>query len=215
MDSRPILPTVKDVIENNAEEKLHPMDIFSLKGGESQIEGTYKLKGRFQMGGQYHYHMETLTCVCIPIEDGMEVYATTQWIDCVQAAIAQSLGIPDNSLNMNVRRLGGAYGAKISRVNQVACAAALATHLLNKPVRFVMSLEDNMSVIGKRYGCISDYEVEVGENGRIVNMKNDYIEDYGSSSNEPAYLTTPYFSNCYDSKGWKVTQKMAITDAPR
>lgn len=159
--------------------------------------------------------METQVCVCLPIEDGMDVYSATQWIDYTQAAIAQSLNIPDNSINMNVRRLGGGFGGKISRCNQIACAVALASHKLNKPVRFAMDLETNMSSSGKRYGCINDYQVSLNSNGKILKLKNEYAEDYGSASNEPAYLSTKFFSNCYDSKNWNIVAKMVLTDAPR
>lgn len=62
-------------------------------------------------------------------------------------------------INIETRRAGGAYGAKISRTNQVAAACALAAFLTNAPVRMVMSFEDNMYVIGKRNSSCNDYKV--------------------------------------------------------
>lgn len=63
------------------------------------------------------------------------------------------------SVNVIVRRVGGAYGGKISRATQVACAAAIVSHLLGKMCRFVLSIEDNIKIIGKRASTLCDFEV--------------------------------------------------------
>lgn len=170
--------------------------------------------GRFEIGTQFHFSLEPQTCVCVPVEDGMDVYSATQWMDATQIAIAEALNVPNNQINMNVRRLGGGFGGKISRPAWIACAAAVAAHRLNRPVRLILSIESNMSSVGKRYACMSDYEVDVDGNGRIQKLTNEYVEDYGSSYNEPAYLTTGFFSNCYESDSFRVIAKKAKTDTP-
>lgn len=159
--------------------------------------------------------MEPQTTVCVPAEDGIDVYCSNQWPDLVNIAVSEFLGIPENSINMELRRLGGAYGAKISRASQIACACALATHLTHRPVRFVMTIESNMITIGKRYALVSEYQIEVDDNGKIQKLINNYSEDGGCSSNEPPQMGTTYmFKNCYESDSWTVKSQMAITDAP-
>lgn len=76
----------------------------------------------------------------------------------------------------------------------------------------VLSLEANMKIVGKRYPCISNYDVEIDGNGKIQKLVNDYVEDYGSSFNEPAYLTTSFFGNCYDSDTFEVIARKAKTN---
>jgi xanthine dehydrogenase/oxidase len=58
-----------------------------------------------------------------------------------------------------VKRLGGAYGAKITKASHVAAACAVAAHVTAKPVRMVLDLETNMKVIGKRLPYMAKYEV--------------------------------------------------------
>ena len=68
---------------------------------------------------QYHHYMETQQCVCVPSEDGMDVYSSSQWIDTAQIAVSQCLKVPQHRLNFYVRRVGGAFGGKITRHAQV------------------------------------------------------------------------------------------------
>ncbi|KAL7051324.1 hypothetical protein ACKWTF_004429 [Chironomus riparius] len=210
-----IIVTLKDVIEK-APERIESKPEYSRQRlVESSIEGEHKISGRFEMENQYHFTMETQTCLCIPIEDGMDVYSSTQWMDVTQIAISEMLKVPNNKINMYVRRLGGAYGAKISRQNQIACACALAAHLLNRPVRFVMRLEANMNIIGKRYACINFYDIKVDDNGKIHELNTAYTEDYGCSKNEsPLPMATACIQNCYDHQHFKIDARVAVTDAP-
>uniref|UniRef100_A0A182MD19 FAD-binding PCMH-type domain-containing protein n=1 Tax=Anopheles culicifacies TaxID=139723 RepID=A0A182MD19_9DIPT len=214
---QPVYPTLKSLVNNQAKMRIFDEPTTTRRGSNYRVKASAarKVTGRFEMAGQYHYTMETQTCVCVPIEDGMDVHSSTQWVDLCQIAIASMLKVPENSLNFTVRRLGGGYGSKISRAAQIACACALAAHLLNRPVRFVLTIESNMSSIGKRYGCITDYEVDVESTGRIVKLTNNYMQDYGASLNESVgEATTEFFNNCYDAKAWKVVGKAAKTDAP-
>lgn len=214
VDAPQILPTIQDV------QKVKNQAFRSTKGPSKKAQkfglgATHKIDGHFEINGQYHFTMEAQTCVVVPIEDGLDVYSSTQWIDSSQIAIANTLNVPNNYINMNVRRLGGAYGSKISRSAQIACAAALAAYLLNRPVRFVLTIEQNMTVCGKRFACINDYEVEFDDEGKIQKLKNDYAEDFGCSNNEsPLEGTTEHFKNCYDARSFTVKSMATLTDAP-
>lgn len=194
--------------------RVEECPVFSKKATEVGTKGSLKIEGSFEIGSQYHFSMEPQTCVVVPIEDGMDVYSSTQWMDATQIAVAEALGVQNNFVNLQVRRLGGGFGGKISRPALIACAAAIAAHHLSRPVRFVMTIEANMNIIGKRYPCFNNYAVEIDDNGRIQKLKNDYVEDYGNCFNEPAYLTTGFFSNCYNSDTFEVIANRTRTDVP-
>lgn len=184
----------------------------------ANIEALATIRGSFQIGSQYHYTMETQTTFCVPSDDGgIDVHSATQWIDFTQAAIAETLKIPQNFINMVVRRLGGGYGAKISRGTQIACASALACHLTRRPVRFVMTIESNMMVCGKRFACKNDYTTIVDSlSGKIREMTNEFVQDSGYTLNEALIpITGEAFQNCYGpNPRWLIKPSVAKTDAP-
>lgn len=54
------------------------------------------IKGVYEIEAQYHYYMEPITCIVVPVDKSLEVYDSTQWMDLSQIAIARSLGIPES-----------------------------------------------------------------------------------------------------------------------
>ena len=117
------------------------------------------VQGRFKMGSQYHFHMETQTCIVTPVEDGFDLEVTSQDVNNTQHQVAAALGTSANSINITVKRLGGAYGAKITLPIHLATAGAVAANKTNKPVRIWMPLEDNMRMLGMRNHYLFDYKV--------------------------------------------------------
>ena len=111
------------------------------------------------MGSQYHFHMETQTCIVTPMEDGFDIEIPSQDITSTQHQVAQVLNLDDNSINITVKRLGGAYGGKITLPIHIATAAAVAANKMKRPVRLWMPLEDNMKMFGKRNPYLFDYKV--------------------------------------------------------
>lgn len=62
------------------------------------------IKGEFEIGSQYHFHMELQSCVVRPKEDGeFELYSTTQWISLVQFTVAKALNVNENKIHVAVR----------------------------------------------------------------------------------------------------------------
>uniref|UniRef100_A0A1X7SRR4 Aldehyde oxidase/xanthine dehydrogenase first molybdopterin binding domain-containing protein n=1 Tax=Amphimedon queenslandica TaxID=400682 RepID=A0A1X7SRR4_AMPQE len=106
-----------------------------------------------------------------------------------QFAVAGILGIPENKVTVVIKRVGGAYGSKISRASQVAAACALGSYVTQRPVRLHMDLESNMKMVGKRYPYYAKYTVGCTKAGILNGIKIDVYTDAGCSSND-SYL--PY-----------------------
>ena len=120
-----------------------------------------------------------------------------------------------SSININVRRLGGGYGAKISRSTGVSCACALVCHLLNRPARFIMTIESNMTSVGKRYAMRQEYEVGVNDEGLIQYLNETHWGNAGASFNElHGPIVVHHFYTCYDPETWSCDAFEAKTNLP-
>jgi xanthine dehydrogenase/oxidase len=93
----PILNIKQSIEKAKKEGTLESLIVSTTKSPkENARDGKYRIKGEFEIGGQAHFQMEPNTCLCIPTEEGMSVYSSTQWIDKTQALIASALCIPVN-----------------------------------------------------------------------------------------------------------------------
>ncbi|XP_053955239.1 uncharacterized protein LOC128861267 [Anastrepha ludens] len=216
--TRNILPTTAHVFE--AQEMGRVNKIKSSQFDDIKLLETPDInaKGLFEIGGQYHFTMEPQTTIAIPFEEGLQVWTATQWMDHTQCVIAKMLQVKVNDVQLKVRRLGGGYGSKISRGNQVACAASLVAHKLNRPARFVQTIESMMNSNGKRWGCRSDYEFHIKTNGKIIGLKNTFYQDAGYTLNENPIKghSVACAKNCYElpDSSTKIVAEAVITDAP-
>lgn len=119
-------------------------------------------------------------------------------------------------INVQVKRIGGAYGGKIIRSSLVSTACAVAAFTMNKPVRIQLPLAHNMKFLGKRVPTWSEYEVGVDDNGVIQYLKNTYYHPYGLSGlNEAVTTHVPHFiPNSYVDDTWEVIGNLVQTDMP-
>ena len=54
------------------------------------------LSGRFTMGSQYHYYLETQVCIVKPTEDGFDIQVPTQFITKLAVVVSKALKVPVN-----------------------------------------------------------------------------------------------------------------------
>ncbi|XP_026467610.1 indole-3-acetaldehyde oxidase-like [Ctenocephalides felis] len=213
-DNKPFYVDARDVLER---EKNSPRVNF-IGGYDATSKGTdivYSISGSQYSIGQYHYTLETQSAVCIPTEDGLDLYPSSQSADHTQIVVSQVLNIPEHKINIIVRRCGGSFGSRLSRNHLVASACALAAYLLNSPVKIFMGMQDNMEVIGKRNCYLNSYEATVNKIGQIQSLKNDFYEDVGHSLNESTFIfVNEMFQNCYDNSPFTFKQYAVITEKP-
>ncbi|KAL1516706.1 hypothetical protein ABEB36_000583 [Hypothenemus hampei] len=207
---RPVL-SVAQVLAENLTDRVTHLTSFVPKRKDNDIKKV--INGNSLSNTQYHYHMENQNCLVVPTEDGLNVYPGSQWMDYTQGVISQFLALPSQKINIVVRRLGGAFGAKITRNAFLAASVSLAAFKLRKPVRMWMTINDNMDVIGKRFPLYSTYEVGVNGKGIIQYLKAQLYRDEGILSNEPTDdLMVNQFQNCYKVDTWTFDTYTVVTD---
>jgi xanthine dehydrogenase molybdopterin binding subunit len=147
------------------------------KKSDHFIEGTLKT------GGQEHWYLETQSCLAVPGEGKeMKIYSSTQHPSETQAIVAEVLGIQKNEVEVEVRRMGGAFGGKETQANHYAVWSALLANATGRPVKIHLTRDEDQIITGKRHRTISNYTVGFGKDGKINALDIDLHLDAGSSS---------------------------------
>jgi xanthine dehydrogenase/oxidase len=144
-------------------------------------EADHVFTGIARMGGQEHFYLETNACVAVPKpEDGeMEVFSSTQNPTETQAYVAKVLGVSANKVNARVKRLGGGFGGKETRSIQLAGIVACAANKVRRPVRCMLSREDDILTSGQRHPFLARWKVAVSKDGKLQALDADVFNNGG------------------------------------
>jgi xanthine dehydrogenase large subunit len=74
-------------------------------------------------------------------------FPLSQFGEYTQKMVAAVLGLPLHRVTVNVRRVGGAYGGKITQTAWTDCASALAAVVLQQPVAMHNERGDDMTMV--------------------------------------------------------------------
>jgi xanthine dehydrogenase large subunit len=142
-----------------------------MRRGDSRAalaRAPHRLRGRLSIGGQEHFYLEGQVAMAVPGEGGtMAVHASTQHPSEVQHLVAGVLGVPDASVTVEIRRLGGGFGGKETQAALPACLAALLAWRTGRPVKLRLDRDDDMLLTGKRHDFLVEYEVGYDDEGAL------------------------------------------------
>jgi len=179
---------------------------------------SHVVEGRVDSGGQEHVYFETQSALAIPQEnDRIQLFSATQAPTAVQRITARVLGLSMNAVEVDVVRVGGAFGGKEDQATPWAVLAALAARHTGRPVKVVLSREEDMAVTGKRHPYSSDYRIGLDTDGRILAYEVTYYQNAGAAADlSPAILERSLFhaTNSYFVPNARVTGHSCRTNLP-
>ncbi|XP_028031989.1 indole-3-acetaldehyde oxidase-like isoform X3 [Bombyx mandarina] len=207
----PVLSIQEALVAADKEQRVRQE--VAIKATSKGSDTRHVIKGSFSMPSQYHYTMETQSCTVAVTSRGVAVRSATQWMDIVHVAVAQTLGIDENRVEVSVPRVGGAFGGKASRAALAACACAVVASRTHRAASLVMPLGDNMAAIGKRSQCDARYEVGVNDEGVVQYANIEYYVDCGYAYNDTsAPDVASILTNLYATDTWNINGYSVLTD---
>uniref|UniRef100_T1JEH9 FAD-binding PCMH-type domain-containing protein n=1 Tax=Strigamia maritima TaxID=126957 RepID=T1JEH9_STRMM len=211
----PVL-TIKEALKHPDRVEVKNVNVINDGDAIKALENAKnKISGEIEVGTQFHFHLETQVCLTIPTNEGFTVYPSSQFPDGTHAVVAQVLGVNRSSIHVEMRRLGGAYGGKVSRNFHTASACALAAQVFNKPVYLQLDLKTNLEMLGSRKPFLGQYEVGFDDSGKLEAIKMIYTMDYGCHLNEPAcFIAVRFAKNVYTCQNWSVLPQVVRTNLP-
>lgn len=197
------LPVITDAREAQRQNKLIiPPRTFTLgntAGAWSQCEHIFE--GRTDVNGQEHLYIETQGAYARPKEDGsIIVSSSTQGPTAVQKMVSRVLGIPMHKVEIDTVRLGGGFGGKEDQATPWAVMVALASQLLDQPVKMAMHRMDDMRMTGKRHPYSSDFKIGLSKDLKILAYEVTHYQNAGAAADlSPAVMERTLFhsTNAY------------------
>ena len=143
----------------------------------------HRVSGALAIGGQDHFYLEGQVALVVPGEDGdLHVWSSTQNPTETQHLIARCLGLRDNAVVVEVRRMGGAFGGKETQSVHYAALAALAATATGRACKVRLDRDDDMVMTGKRHAFVTDWRVGFDADGRLAGAAFELASRCGHSA---------------------------------
>lgn len=213
----PIITTAKQAFEKgqfiNAARSFNLGDV-----DEAFADCEYVLEDETFSNGQEHLYLETQGAYAEKMENGcIKLMSSTQGPTVVQRIAARILGVAMHKIEVDVTRLGGGFGGKEDQATPWACMAALATHVLNQPVKLILDRHDDLKMTGKRHPYESTFKIGLDKELKIKAFEVQFLQNSGAAADlSPAIAERTLFhaTNTYFIPNVKTTVHSCKTNLP-
>lgn len=131
-------------------------------------DAYYVREDSFVVHSHSHAYMEPCASIAEADAEGrITLYTSTQTPYIVQCLLASTMDIPENYVRVIKPAVGGGFGGKMELRAWDFCAAFMARRT-GRPVRFVLTREDELTVGRRRHGMKIKSKVAFNKDGTIV-----------------------------------------------
>ncbi len=213
----PIITTAKEAFEKG--EFINEARSFNLGDVDEAFDDCqYVFEDETFSNGQEHLYLETQGAYAEKQENGcIKLMSSTQGPTVVQRIAARILGVAMHKIEVDVTRLGGGFGGKEDQATPWACMAALATHVLNKPVKLILDRHDDLKMTGKRHPYESSFKIGLDKDYKIKAFEVQFLQNSGAAADlSPAIAERTLFhaTNTYYIPNVKTTVHSCKTNLP-
>lgn len=184
------LPAIFDPVEAKNHPSIHIFgednvcSYWQQKNGDIEkgfAEADIIVEGEYRTPAQEHAYIEPQGCIAVPLgHDEMTVYGSMQCPFYVQKAVSAILGYPWSKVTIIQTTTGGAFGGKEEQPNQIAGLAALGAYLTKKPVKFLLSREEDIETTSKRHPAVIKIKTGATKDGKLIAVKIDHYLNTGA-----------------------------------
>jgi xanthine dehydrogenase YagR molybdenum-binding subunit len=174
------------------------------------VEAPVKIDRTYTTPVEHHNPMEPHAVIAVWDGDELVVFHSTQAVANSRRTIAGHLGIPENKVRTVSHFIGGGFGTKGSTWPHVTLAA-MAAHVVKRPVKLVLTRRQMYSSNGFRPATRQHLRLGADNDGRLLAVRHDSMVHTASFGEwvEPCGLATELMYSC---PNVGVTHRVAPTD---
>ncbi len=143
---------------------------------------TTIVEGEYRTGMQDHWIAEPLGAFASFAYDKLLIRTPTQWPYHVRATVSAVLDVPPEDIVVEPTRMGIHLDGRLWFPSFIAALAALAAVTCRKPVRLLLSREEEFRFSPKRPATTFRQRVALDEAGHPIAMESRIIMDVGAGS---------------------------------
>jgi CO/xanthine dehydrogenase Mo-binding subunit len=117
--------------------------------------------------------------------DVMEVHTGNQWQSLVLPWLAKALDMPEEKIVVKTYRLGGGFGRRLN--GDYAIPAALAAKAIGKPVKLILTREDDSRFDSVRSPSVQRLRLAADADGKVLGMEHHVAAGW------PTLVMAPFF----------------------
>ncbi|HEY7798578.1 MAG TPA: molybdopterin cofactor-binding domain-containing protein [Hyphomonadaceae bacterium] len=149
------------------------------RAARSSIEATYTTATAL------HFAMEPLNALAQQKDGKWEIHTGNQWQSLVLPWLAAALEVPETDVVMKTYRLGGGFGRRLN--GDYAVGAALAAKAVGKPVKLIMTREDDVKFDSVRSPTVQKLRMAFDKDGNVTGMEHHCAAGW------PTEVMAPFF----------------------
>ncbi|MFG1350476.1 molybdopterin cofactor-binding domain-containing protein [Xanthobacter autotrophicus] len=150
----------------------------AFKAAQSTLEQTYTT------ATVLHFQLEPVNALAFEKDGVFEIHTGNQWQSLILPTLAKALGRPESGIVLRTYLLGGGFGRRLN--GDYAVPAALAAKALGKPVKMVLTREDDARFDSPRSPSVQRLRMAFGAGGRVTAMEHD------AAAGWPSQVMTPF-----------------------
>jgi xanthine dehydrogenase large subunit len=171
IEALPAILTVQQALEAKSF-VLPPVHVHRGNAVAAMKTAQHTLSGTLEVGGQEHFYLEGQIAYVLPQEQNQwVVYSSTQHPGEVQHWVSHALGLDNNAVRVECRRMGGGFGGKETQAGHLAVWAAVAANKVKQAIKLRLDRDDDFMVTGKRHPFAYEYTAGFDDTGRLTALQ--------------------------------------------
>lgn len=133
-----------------------------------------------------HFQLEPVNATAFQKDGVWEIHTGNQWQSLILPTLAKALGVPETQVVMRTYLLGGGFGRRLN--GDYSVPAALASKALGKPVKLVLTREDDSHFDSPRSPSTQRLRMGFGEGGKVIAMEHHATAGWPTEVMVPSFM---------------------------
>ncbi len=154
------------------------------------------LEARYTTNTALHFQLEPVNAIGVQRDGKWELHTGAQWQSLSMPVYAKALGEPEKNIVMRTHLLGGGFGRRLN--GDYGVPALLAAKALGKPVKVVLSREDDSRFDSPRSPSVQHLRMALDANNQLLGMQHAASAGWPTAELASFFLATGANGEKYD-----------------